>query len=103
METMRTSLRPALAVLAGLAVLSLAPPGSADDKKEGDTVTTTSGLKYQDTKVGDGAEAKAGNTVVVHYTGWLTADGTTKGKKFDSSVDRGQPFDFKLGAGDVIQ
>ena len=46
---------------------------------------------------------RAGDTVEVHYTGWLTADGTTKGKKFDSSVDRGKPFAFKLGAGEVIK
>ncbi len=63
-----------------------------------DTVKTASGLQYKDVKVGDGAVAKAGNTVSVHYTGWLT-DGT----KFDSSVDRGQPFSFQLGAGNVIK
>ena len=57
-----------------------------------------SGLKYQDLKVGDGAVAENGMTVSVHYTGWLT-DGT----KFDSSVDRGQPFSFHLGAGQVIR
>jgi FKBP-type peptidyl-prolyl cis-trans isomerase len=61
-------------------------------------VTTPSGLKYVDLAVGTGPEAHAGRTVVVHYTGWLT-DGT----KFDSSVDRGQPFSFALGAGRVIK
>ena len=55
-------------------------------------------LKIEDTKVGTGATAEAGKTVTVHYTGWLT-----DGKKFDSSVDRGQPFKFQLGAGQVIQ
>ncbi|MCI0520816.1 MAG: FKBP-type peptidyl-prolyl cis-trans isomerase [Chloroflexi bacterium] len=55
-------------------------------------------LKIEDLAVGDGAEAVKGNTVLVHYTGWLT-DGT----KFDSSLDRGQPFQFTLGAGRVIQ
>jgi FKBP-type peptidyl-prolyl cis-trans isomerase len=60
-------------------------------------VTTASGLTYEDLKVGDGATAASGNTVSVHYTGWLT-DGT----KFDSSLDRGQPFEFTLGAGSVI-
>ncbi|MFQ3592534.1 MAG: FKBP-type peptidyl-prolyl cis-trans isomerase [Gemmataceae bacterium] len=62
-------------------------------------VTTKSGLKYEDSKVGDGAEAKAGDTVEVHYTGWLAKDG----KKFDSSLDRGEPFSFRLGAGMVIK
>ncbi len=61
-------------------------------------VTTPSGLKYDDLKAGTGAEAKAGQTVSVHYTGWLT-----DGKKFDSSVDRGQPFEFPLGMGRVIK
>jgi FKBP-type peptidyl-prolyl cis-trans isomerase FkpA len=61
-------------------------------------VTTPSGLKYEDLKVGTGAEAKAGQTVSVHYTGWLT-----DGRKFDSSVDRRQPFEFPLGMGRVIK
>jgi FKBP-type peptidyl-prolyl cis-trans isomerase FkpA len=56
------------------------------------------GLKYADDSVGTGAEAQAGKTVVVHYTGWLT-DGT----KFDSSRDRNQPFSFPLGRGQVIK
>jgi FKBP-type peptidyl-prolyl cis-trans isomerase len=60
--------------------------------------TTTSGLSYTDETVGSGKEAKAGNTVDVHYTGWLK-DGT----KFDSSKDRGTPFSFQLGAGRVIK
>ena len=55
-------------------------------------------LKIEDMKVGTGTEAVAGKTVSVHYTGWLT-----DGKKFDSSVDRGQPFQFPLGQGRVIQ
>ncbi|WP_342376888.1 FKBP-type peptidyl-prolyl cis-trans isomerase [Myxococcus stipitatus] len=55
-------------------------------------------LKIEDSKVGTGDEAKAGHTVSVHYVGTLT-----DGKKFDSSRDRGQPFSFKLGAGQVIQ
>ncbi len=64
----------------------------------GKPVTTADGLKYWDTKVGTGATATAGHKVKVHYTGWLT-----NGKKFDSSVDRGQPFEFQLGAGQVIK
>jgi len=59
---------------------------------------TESGLTIEDMKVGDGQEAKKGDTVDVHYTGWLT-DGT----KFDSSVDRGRPFTFRLGVGQVIK
>ncbi len=58
---------------------------------------TDSGLKYEDLVVGDGATAETGQQVVVHYTGWLT-----DGRKFDSSVDRNQPFDFALGRGMVI-
>src|SRR5438105_11288069 len=61
-------------------------------------VTNASGLKYDDLVVGTGPEAKTGQTVSVHYTGWLT-----DGKKFDSSKDRGQPFTFPLGAGQVIK
>lgn len=62
---------------------------------------TASGLQYEDTTPGDGAEAKKGNTCVMHYTGWLWKD-DAKGAKFDSSLDRGKPFSFKLGAGQVI-
>ena len=64
--------------------------------------TTASGLQYIDTTVGTGAEAAAGAYVQVHYTGWLYNDGV-KGGKFDSSKDRGDPFDFGLGGGMVIK
>ncbi|GAC1631489.1 MAG: FKBP-type peptidyl-prolyl cis-trans isomerase [Nevskia sp.] len=64
-------------------------------------ITTASGLQYEDSIVGTGAEAVAGKNVSVHYTGWLYADGQA-GKKFDSSKDRGQPFRFGLGRGQVI-
>ena len=67
--------------------------------------TTESGLQYEDTKAGHGAEATAGRNVKVHYTGWLydpTAS-NNRGKKFDSSKDRGQPFAFGLGQGQVIR
>lgn len=58
-----------------------------------------------DTQLGEGAEAQAGQTVIVHYTGWLYDEGApeSKGAKFDSSLDRNDPFDFPLGAGRVIQ
>ena len=59
------------------------------------------GLKYTATTIGDGSTAAAGKKVSVHYTGWLSENGA-KGKKFDSSVDRGQPFQFSLGAHQVI-
>lgn len=62
------------------------------------TITTASGLQYEEIRVGSGATAKAGNLVSVHYTGWLT-----DGQKFDSSKDRNEPFQFNLGAGQVIK
>ncbi|GGC22820.1 FKBP-type peptidyl-prolyl cis-trans isomerase [Pseudoduganella buxea] len=65
--------------------------------------TTPSGLQYDDVKVGEGAEAKAGQNVTVHYTGWLRNDDGSKGAKFDSSKDRNDPFEFALGAGMVIR
>ncbi|NWJ95582.1 MAG: FKBP-type peptidyl-prolyl cis-trans isomerase [Chloroflexi bacterium] len=83
-------------------LLTPSPPTTAVENAPptviGTATKTASGLQYIDVKVGDGAEAKAGQNVEVHYTGYLT-----NGKKFDSSVDRGQPFPFKLGAGQVIK
>lgn len=92
-----------------LAILALVLPGFAQSKKSapdtsaptkttGKPTKTADGLEYWDIKVGTGATAAAGQSVKVHYTGWLT-----DGKKFDSSVDRGQPFTFNLGAGQVIK
>ena len=65
-------------------------------------VTTDSGLRYEDHKIGEGVAAISGKRVEVHYTGWLN-DKDRKGKKFDSSVDRGKTFSFPLGAGRVIK
>lgn len=79
-----------LVVAAVIAVVLLAPPGSAS---EADTQP-----QIEDLVTGTGPEAKAGDTVSVHYTGWLT-DGT----EFDSSLDRGQPYVFTLGQGGVIE
>ncbi|MBL8698577.1 MAG: FKBP-type peptidyl-prolyl cis-trans isomerase [Alphaproteobacteria bacterium] len=62
---------------------------------------TPSGLSFDDTTVGTGATAQRGQTCVMHYTGWLWENGA-KGRKFDSSVDRGDPFSFMLGVGQVI-
>lgn len=77
---------------------SARPNTSAPTKVTGEGVKTPSGLQYWDIKVGTGQEAKEGSHVRVHYTGWLTS-----GKKFDSSVDAGKPFDFRIGNGDVIK
>jgi FKBP-type peptidyl-prolyl cis-trans isomerase FkpA len=65
-------------------------------------ITTPSGLQYEDTTVGTGASAQAGQQVSVHYTGWLYND-AVKGAKFDSSKDRNDPFGFRLGGGQVIK
>ena len=65
-------------------------------------MTTASGLQIIDSTVGTGASPKAGQTCVMHYTGWLYNDGK-KGKKFDSLVDRNEPFEFPIGQGHVIK
>ena len=72
---------------------------SSPTKVTGKSKSTSSGVQYWDITVGTGTAASAGKTVTVHYTGWLAKDG----KKFDSSVDKGQPFMFQLGAGQVIK
>jgi len=78
---------------------SAVPPAVAGPTKvTGEGTTTASGLQYWDIKVGTGAEAHSGQHVKVDYTGWLT-----NGKKFDSSVGTGRPFDFLVGAGQVIK
>ena len=64
-------------------------------------MTTASGLQIIDTTVGTGASPKPGQTCVMHYTGWLYENGQ-KGKKFDSSVDRNEPFEFPIGQHHVI-
>ena len=67
----------------------------------GTTMTTPTGLQITDTKIGTGATPKTGQICVMHYTGWLYQNGA-KGQKFDSSVDRGQPFEFPIGTRRVI-
>ena len=90
----------ALAGLALAAALAAAPrPALALDESK--ATTTLSGRKIIDTQCGTGATPKTGQTCVMHYTGWLYANGA-KGKKFDSSLDRGQPFSFTIGQGQVI-
>ena len=68
----------------------------------GETMTTPSGLQITDSVEGTGATPRTGQTCVMHYTGWLYKDGE-KGAKFDSSVDRGSPFEFTIGVGQVIE
>jgi peptidylprolyl isomerase len=78
------------------------PPAAAISLYRSAMTETKSGLQFEDTVVGTGASPTAGQTCVMHYTGWLWVDGA-KGSKFDSSVDRGQPFSFPLGQGRVIK
>ncbi|MEO1205797.1 MAG: FKBP-type peptidyl-prolyl cis-trans isomerase [Pseudomonadota bacterium] len=75
---------------------------SAHAEERPNMTTTDSGLQFTDEVVGTGAQPETGQTCVMHYTGWLYVDGK-KGAKFDSSVDRGQPFAFKIGVGQVIK
>ena len=97
----RDSIKLLLLLAASLGVSAC---GSDVDMEGSEMTTTESGLMITTTQAGSGAEAAAGNSVSVHYTGWLydpeIEDG--RGTKFDSSVDRGQPFGFALGAGRVI-
>jgi FKBP-type peptidyl-prolyl cis-trans isomerase len=93
-----------LLALAGMAIAQTAPAKKAPamptgpTKVTGEPTKTASGLEYWDIKVGTGAVAQSGQHVKVDYTGWLT-----NGKKFDSSVGTGRPFDFMLGASQVIK
>ena len=89
----------ALGLFVTLAVSALAQAPA--QPAEGKTIELADGLKYTDTKVGTGEEAKKGYLVTVNYTGWLYKNGS-KGAEFDSSKNAGKPFAFKLGAGQVI-
>ncbi len=95
--------RAMISIGAVVAMLSLATftsageRGQAKEQYSGKVVTTSSGLKYIDLVIGDGRKAEQGDTAIVHYTGWLQ-DGT----KFDSSLDRNEPFSFPIGVGMVI-
>jgi peptidylprolyl isomerase len=92
----------ALVLVTALALVGAAGTSTTAMAQEaGKTVTTASGLQIMDTKIGTGATPQAGQTCVMHYTGWLYVDGA-KGQKFDSSLDRGQPFTFPLGRQRVI-
>jgi peptidylprolyl isomerase len=98
----RAFVRTAVAgVVAATTVASNGLIAQADEDAYADFTTTESGLRYKTTKEGDGAIPAPGLTVKAHYTGWL--DGFNSDKKFDSSRDRGRPFSFKVGAGQVIR
>jgi FKBP-type peptidyl-prolyl cis-trans isomerase FkpA len=90
------------AIITTVSLGSITPAFAEDKPAQGDKVTE---LKKIDRKVGEGKEAIAGKMVEVDYTGWLYDPNAAdkKGQKFDSSVDRGQPFSFQLGAGRVIK
>jgi peptidylprolyl isomerase len=85
-----------------LAIGSAAVLNTAMSQPAPKSVTTSSGLQIIDTKAGTGASPRSGQTVVVHYTGWLYVNGV-KGQKFDSSVDRNEAFEFPIGQGRVIK
>jgi FKBP-type peptidyl-prolyl cis-trans isomerase FkpA len=90
------------ALLAAAVIVTMAGAFTAASPALAQNVMTTpSGLKIIDINVGTGATPKAGQTCVMHYTGWIYENGA-KGKKFDSSVDRGKPFEFPIGAHQVI-
>ncbi|WQH00651.1 FKBP-type peptidyl-prolyl cis-trans isomerase [Rhodopseudomonas palustris] len=88
-----------VAALSATATLTTSTPAMSETAK---TVTTPSGLKIEESTVGTGASPARGQICVMHYTGWLYENGV-KGKKFDSSVDRNEPFEFPIGMGRVIK
>src|ERR1700694_1078363 len=89
---------PSATPIAASSSTAAAPGATAQTAAQSKTVTTASGLQYEDVVVGTGASPKVGDTVTVHYTGKLV-----NGTKFDSSVDRGPPFQFVIGVGQVIK
>jgi peptidylprolyl isomerase len=99
----RTFLAKSAAGVTAAGATILPKSAYADDSSDPytDFITTESGLRYKVVKEGDGAIPSAGTNVKAHYTGWL--DGFNSDKKFDSSRDRGRPFSFKAGAGQVIR
>ena len=99
----RAGLLMALAlVITSIGIAVVGAPSKVMAQATGKTMPSSSGLQITDTKVGDGATPKTGQTCVMHYTGWLYQNGA-KGKKFDSSVDRGEPFEFAIGTHQVIR
>ena len=104
MLTRILSITLAVALWAGAALADEKKPAQSEPEKKSESkmTKTPSGLQYEDTKVGTGASPQKGQSCVMHYTGWLWENGA-KGKKFDSSLDRGTPFSFPLGQGRVIK
>ena len=99
----RASAAAAIALTAVLGSLSIdSSQSTAMAQAKGKTMTTASGLQIEDSVVGTGATPAKGQTCVMHYTGWLYENGV-KGKKFDSSVDRNEPFEFPIGMSRVIK
>jgi peptidylprolyl isomerase len=97
---------PCAALIAAFLVFGPSVPDAAVNPASAQSaakpVTTSSGLQIIDTKPGTGPSPRSGQTVTVHYTGWLYVNGA-KGSKFDSSVDLGQAFSFPIGQGQVIR
>jgi peptidylprolyl isomerase len=87
---------------ASIGAFAAVAPTAALAQEIGKMTTTPSGLQIEDTQIGTGASPRSGQICVMHYTGWLYENGA-KGKKFDSSLDRGQPFEFPIGQGHVIK
>jgi peptidylprolyl isomerase len=87
---------------ASIGAFAAVAPAAALAQEIGKMTTTPSGLQIEDTQIGTGASPRSGQICVMHYTGWLYENGA-KGKKFDSSLDRGQPFEFPIGQGHVIK
>ncbi|MBC7583558.1 FKBP-type peptidyl-prolyl cis-trans isomerase [Tardiphaga sp. vice352] len=99
----RASAAAAIALTVALGSLSIdSSQSTAMAQAKGKSMTTASGLQIEDTVVGTGATPAKGQTCVMHYTGWLYENGV-KGKKFDSSVDRNEPFEFPIGMSRVIK
>ena len=102
-HVLRTSAAAAIALTAALVSLSIdSSQSTAMAQAKGKIMTTASGLQIEDSVVGTGASPAKGQTCVMHYTGWLYENGV-KGKKFDSSVDRNEPFEFPIGMSRVIK
>jgi peptidylprolyl isomerase len=97
----RTIIRTAIAAAAAAVSTPLAVQMASAQTAGKKPMTTASGLQIIDSKEGTGATPKTGQTCVMHYTGWLYENGQ-KGKKFDSSVDRNEPFEFPIGQRRVI-